>query len=657
MKNNVVMATLRLFKAFPRAEVTERNVKNVNRFNSEAIKYGLFAVADADVRELNDSDIKVIVNKFGISLKEMNQTFHKNFSKVANASDEQLLFEQLLHYMTTYGVECLGFKAGELCPVFVPSEKLNLPEDITEDTKILVLGSMSAKEIAKSVQALSEKNVAFSATTLDDIMLLAKEYNVSLDVDAIANKELRVRVCVEQNKVPRNPQDFLRLLCYVVTDNSMMIKNRLTLASIDNYFDRSDYSWMDGSKKDNVNAFLHTYVKNFGYIPLAEIFFQHKKLWLVLKNEGNASIINKVRRLATKHKKPAQKGILDRLTSDASINLEDVKREIGKVSLGKKVSLYNALKFRQANPEATTYRVRNGKMFFKELNGVPEIFATDKAEKILDLLKSSIVAEVKERVEGKVVYIPENVNYVFPTSEKDFVGGIPCGSVAHMGKTATIGVHWENLPKAVNDGERRVDLDLHSSTLYGNFGWNSDYRSEDRQVLFTGDMTDAPAESGGATECFYLGEGVDQTFMFDLCFFNAYGNVFPFKYRLILDASPKDVFTREYILDKRSTLTCVEMEMTNANQKIGFVTTNSEGLKDFVFTNLEAGTKCVPNQEPEKKKMVIDSLVLQSKTRLTLAEVLRDAGATVVSTPPEEGEFVDLSLEQITPTSIISLAY
>ena len=269
MKNNVVMATLRLFKAFPRAEVTERNVKNVNRFNSEAIKYGLFAVADADVRELNDSDIKVIVNKFGISLKEMNQTFHKNFSKVANASDEQLLFEQLLHYMTTYGVECLGFKAGELCPVFVPSEKLNLPEDITEDTKILVLGSMSAKEIAKSVQALSEKNVAFSATTLDDIMLLAKEYNVSLDVDAIANKELRVRVCVEQNKVPRNPQDFLRLLCYVVTDNSMMIKNRLTLASIDNYFDRSDYSWMDGSKKDNVNAFLHTYVKNFGYIPLS----------------------------------------------------------------------------------------------------------------------------------------------------------------------------------------------------------------------------------------------------------------------------------------------------------------------------------------------------------------------------------------------------
>ena len=295
-------------------------------------------------------------------------------------------------------------------------------------------------------------------------------------------------------------------------------------------------------------------------------------------------------------------------------------------------------------------------MYVKELNGVPAIFNTNKAKEIFDLLKKSIVEEVKEKVEGKTVYIPNTVNYVFPTSEKDFVGGIPCGSIAHLGKTATIGVHWENLPKGSAENGR-VDLDLHGSTMYSHYGWNSDYRSRDREVLFTGDMTDAPIEKGGATECFYLGEGVDQTFMFDLFFFNAYGNVFPFKYKLILDASPKDVFTREYILDNRSILTCVEMELPNIAQKIGFVTTNDEGKKDFVFCNLEAGTNCVPNNEPEKKKMVIDSLMLQYKTHLTLAEVLKEAGATVVDTVPEEGEFIDLSLEQITPTSIISLVY
>ena len=656
MNKNIAMATLRLFKAFPKAETVDaKNIEAINNFNTDAIKHGLFVVSTADLSWARKKDVREIVCKYGISVKEMNQTFHKTFSKVANASDEQLFLEQIFHYMTTYGVESLGFKTGELCPVFIPAEVFNLPEEVSPKTKILVFNSLSQKEIIQNVIAFSEKNVAFSSDTIQDIMTLVKGFNINLDVDKINNKELRVIVCLEQEKVPRNPQDFLRLLFYISTKNSLMVKSQDNLYSIHHRFN-CGYIINNDDRKKPINMLLNTYVDNFGYIPLASIFYQHKKLWLVLKNDKNAHIINKIRRLADKYKKHAKKGILDRITSDTSINVAEVEKEIQKVSLGKKVSLYNAIAFRKANPESTTYRIRNGKMYVKELNGVPAIFNTNKTKEIFDLLKKSIVEEVKEKVEGKTVYIPNNVNYVFPTSEKDFVGGIPCGSVAHMGKTATIGVHWENLPKS-NTGNGRVDLDLHGSTMYSHYGWNSDYRSSDREVLFTGDMTDAPIEKGGATECFYLGEEVDQTFMFDLCFYNAYKNVFPFKYKLILDASPKDVFTREYILDNRSILTCVEMELPNINQKIGFITTNDDGKKDFVFCNFEVGTNCVPNNEPEKKKMVIDSLMLQYKTHLTLAEVLKEAGATVVDTVPEEGEFIDLSLEQITPSSIISLVY
>ena len=656
MNKNIAMATLRLFKAFPKAETVDtKNIEAINNFNIDAIKHGLFVVSTADLSWARKKDVREIVCKYGISVKEMNQTFHKTFSKVANASDEQLFLEQIFHYMTTYGVESLGFKTGELCPVFIPAEVFNLPEEVSPKTKILVFNSLSQKEIIQNVIAFSEKNVAFSSDTIQDIMTIVKGFNINLDVDKINNKELRVIVCLEQEKVPRNPQDFLRLLFYISTKNSLMVKSQSNLYSIHHRFN-CGYILNNDDRKKPINMLLNTYVDNFGYIPLASIFYQHKKLWLVLKSDKNAHIINKIRRLADKYKKPAKKGILDRITSDTSINVAEVEKEIQKVSLGKKVSLYNAIAFRKANPESTTYRIRNGKMYVKELTGVPAIFSTNKTKEIFDLLKKSIVEEVKEKVEGKTVYIPNNVNYVFPTSEKDFVGGIPCGSVAHMGKTATIGVHWENLPKS-STVNGRVDLDLHGSTMYSHYGWNSDYRSSDREVLFTGDMTDAPIEKGGATECFYLGEEVDQTFMFDLCFYNAYKNVFPFKYKLILDASPKDVFTREYILDNRSILTCVEMELPNINQKIGFITTNDDGKKDFVFCNFEAGTNCVPNNEPEKKKMVIDSLMLQYKTHLTLAEVLKEAGATVVDTVPEEGEFIDLSLEQITPTSIISLVY
>lgn len=651
MKKNVVMAMVRLFKAFPKTEggVNARNLGLLNSFNEKAIKHGLFVCPEANlVSWATRDDLLEIIKTYGISVEEMNATFHKSFSKVANASLEQLYFEQILHYMTTYGAEAFGFKAGELCPVYVPAEVLDLPEDVTDDTKIMVFGVMSEKEIKQAVKVLSEKNIAFSANTLDDIMLLAEAYDVDLDVDEISNKELRVRVCLEQNKVPANPQDFLRLLFFVVTNNSMVIKDRRSLSSIYSFFNDG---YTDDRKK-KVNTLFKVYVDKFGYVPLASIFYQHKKLWLVLKNSGNSSIINKIRRLADKYKKPAKFGVLDRITSDPAVDVVEVEKELAKVSLGKKVSLYNALAFRKANPESTTYRIRNGKMFFKEIGDkTPAIFDTDKADRIFEAIKKSVVEEVKEKVEGKVVYIPNTINYVFPTSEKDFIGGIPCGSIAHMGETATVGIHWENLP----DG--RVDLDFHGSTMDSDYGWNSRYRSADRGVLFTGDMTDAPVEQGGATECFYLGENVDQTFMFDVCFYNAWDKAFPFKYKLILDASPKEVFDREYILDKDTMLTCIQMELANANQKIGFVKTNEEGLKDFVFCNFKAGAGCVPNREPERKRMLIESLMLQYQTRLTLAEVLVKAGATVVDTRPEEGEFVDLSFEQITPTSIISLIY
>ena len=645
MKNmkSVAKAVLRLFKSLPSAnEITSSTAKAVNEFNTIGVKYGLFAPANADLTWAAEKDIVEICKKYGSSLEEMNQTFHKSLRKVATASDEQLFFEQIMHYMTTYGVESLGFKTGELCPVFIPAEKLELPQD--SEVKILVFKTMSEKEIKENVIALSQKNVAYSTGTLGDIVTLAKAYNIELNADDIQNKELKIMVCSELGTVPKNPQSFLRLLFYTVMDNSLMVKNEENLRKLYN-----------SGAYHMANKFLEIYIKKYGYAPLASIFYQHKKLWLVMKNSGNASIINKIRRLADKYKKPAQKGVLDRITSDATVSLDAIEKELEKVSLGKKVSLYNALSFRQAEPEATTYRIRNGKLYYKMLESVPEIFKNGKAKKIFDLLRKSIAKEVENKVKGKVVYIPDTVSYVFPTSEKDFIGGIPCGSVAHLGETATIGIHWENLP------HERVDLDFHCKTVSQSFGWNSSYRSKDRAVLFTGDMTDAPIEEGGATECFYLGEKAKEDYMFDICFYNAWCNfaddIFPFKYKLILDASPKKVFDRQYILDNKTVLTTVEMEMQNANQKIGFVSSNENGLKDFMFCNLEAGTGCVPNNDPETKKMLIESLVLQYKTRLSLADVLAEAGAVVVNTRPDDGEFVDLSFEQISPTSIVSLVF
>ena len=78
------------------------------------------------------------------------------------------------------------------------------------------------------------------------------------------------------------------------------------------------------------------------------------------------------------------------------------------------------------------------------------------------------------------------------------MSGVPEGSVLKFPNvdTYTIGIHWTNLVK--NDKTTRIDLDLHANSLDGQIGWFSNYKNS--EVLYSGDMTDAPVDKGGATE-------------------------------------------------------------------------------------------------------------------------------------------------------------
>lgn len=650
------LAALRLFKALPKAKAeTAANHGKSKQFNDTFIRFGIYVVPEADFSVIDQSARKEILSKYGLSAEQMNQTFHKSFSAVAGASDETLRFQQALHYLTTYGVESLGFKTGEICSVYIPDEKLNLPED-SAGFRINIIGAISADEIREKVKSLSEKNIAFSTVTMEDIILLSKEYDIDLDPDAISCKELRTRVCAELNKVPSDPQEFLRLLNFLVSGDSLLIKSRILLSVL---FERSKIKCDD---IDKANAALELYVNKYGYVPLASIFYRHKKIWLTIKNKKNASVINRIRRLADKHRKPAGRNILDCVISDPSWDISEAAEELKKVSLGKKVSLLNAMRYRMKYPSSINYRIRNGGVYFKELDSSsrPAVFDMPKADEIMELLYNGIIEQVKEKAAGKTVYIPDYIHYAFPTSEKDFVSGIPCGSVAHLGKTATIGVFWENIPEKGNPAGRteeiRIDLDLHMSSVDGDFGWDGEYSSNAHKIIFTGDMTDAPVGTG-ATECFHIGEGIEQAFSFNLNFFNYQPDACPLGYKLIMDSSPADVFNRDYIMDKKTVLAGISMELKNQSQNIGMICNNSEGGMDFIFSNVNTHTGCSNDKDSARKSLFIESMKLQSGSRISLAEILSRAGARVVNTIPEDCEFADLSFQAITPVSIIELIF
>lgn len=129
-----------------------------------------------------------------------------------------------------------------------------------------------------------------------------------------------------------------------------------------------------------------------------------------------------------------------------------------------------------------------------------------------------MVDRISTNVKGKYIYIPNNITYAAPTSEKQFNGNIPAGSYIEVPRIDDLvyGVHWTNLPgdgkyqsrgfygEIKPNGEERVDLDLKQMNKNEVFGWDASYRSSASDILFSGDITDAPAPTG-ATELFYVG--------------------------------------------------------------------------------------------------------------------------------------------------------
>ena len=81
---------LRLFKSY----LGEKS----ENFSKEGLKYGLLIPDTA-----NENIIKEAIEQYGKDGEKWNQTFHKDFEIVKNAPIEDLIAQQLIHYITTYG--------------------------------------------------------------------------------------------------------------------------------------------------------------------------------------------------------------------------------------------------------------------------------------------------------------------------------------------------------------------------------------------------------------------------------------------------------------------------------------------------------------------------------------------------------------------------
>ena len=634
---NYVKAVVSLFKAVPIFEHAPADTFVLD--NESNVAHGFFITDDAFKAcplVANQNVIDLIEKKFGYNVFELNQGFYKSFKTVADSTPEKILANKLLHYMSTYGFESMGIFSRDT--VFVPNDALELPPTAPR-VKITLINALNKDEIKYRVEKMIAAGIALADETLENLLTIIKYLNMKFDVDELPNKELRVRLYKIMNTLPKNPAEFLRYLIYLVDDTTLLIKSPEKIHRVKLNNNSVDY-----------DKLFAAYINQNGIEKLAEVFHRYKPLWLAFKPHSKfmASTINKMRKLADTYHKPLAPKLLETVTSNSKINLDELKRELEKVTVFKKISLANAILFRTDAPESIAYIIRNGKVFVDDYDKKFKFnYAT------LTTIINSIVDTVRPNVKGKKIFLPDTIDYAAPTSDKKFIGEMPFGSsYTFDSKSVVVGVHWFNL------GEERVDLDLHMNSIKRDIGWHNDFNDENfidtktERVIFSGDMTDAPVDTGGATEAFFVGESLtDEMLMVNLNRFTWHKDAVPFK--LVLGNVNEGKIDRKYLIGAHEISFCLPSKIESGEMFIGFLDSDTDGKKKFYFSTASTGSRIVARSDKNSARMTA-ALRTSFESCLKLKAILQDAGAIFEKTSDEDWD-INLDPQFVTKDTFLDL--
>ncbi len=379
---------------------------------------------------------------------------------------------------------------------------------------------------------------------------------------------------------------------------------------------------------------------------LASIFFRFKPLFLAMKSiSRNKTFFNQLRKKANKRHIPMPIDYLNDVTAQikhSKLNLDVLKRKVSNASIFRKIRLAYALNRRIQAGDSIVYRVRNGRGWateFKWLDQFAEI-----TQEALNIVIASIVSNIRENIDGKTIYIPPNVHYAMPATEKQFTGFLPTGSYVSVPKDLIVGIHW------MNTNKRSIDLDLSVIGESGKIGWDASYRSYDRSVLFSGDLTDAPAPNG-ATELFYLKKGVQEAKILMVNFYNFQkGDAVSCKI-LAAHETPKK-FGSNYMVDINNIVAAANINITKKQNVIGLVACINGEYRVY-FANISIGNSITATKN-DQSRYVRGYLVKSMVNTLNFKRILTMAGAVVVDEKPDY-EFIDLSPEMLNKSTIIDL--
>ena len=641
---------LRLFKGF----LGEKS----NSVSEEGLKYGLLIPSSA-----SEAVVKEAIELYGKDGQKWNQTFHKDFEIVRNAPIEDLITQQIMHYITTYGFESLGVYREDL--VYIPKEKLEIPELDVNNIELITIKPYTSEQLTEKLMGLLTSGIALSEQTVKDVMVLS-DFIDKNRFDEIVNREIKTTLYDKYNIMPRNPEEFLRFLLFKLTNGTLKIQNADTIRAI--------------KKSDKAKALnmLQLYVIKTpnGYEKLSSIFLRNKNLFLALKIKQDEcrtkkdevtrksinALINKLRKMANSNHKPLKRNILDCLTdTNVNINVNELCSALDNVTIFREIRILNGVLYRLYGNNNVVYKIRNGKSYVTNLPPKTQAYVK-KLEDISQIIKTHLVDRISTNVKGKYIYIPNNITYAAPTSEKQFNGNIPAGSYIEVPRIDDLvyGVHWTNLPGDGRHQSRGFYGEIKPMNKNEVFGWDASYRSSASDILFSGDITDAPAPNG-ATELFYVGRNYGHgAFLITLNMFTGNTKDVPFEFVLAKAPANSSAIRKNYAINPNDIIEKIDMEIKNTErQKVLGLITIGDTIK-FYFNDFSAGGDvrtprgCSTSTRNSITMGSFDYLRTYNMLQLKLNDLLRDAGALVVDKPVIHVQIEIPSVNGGTKTTLIA---
>jgi hypothetical protein len=373
---------------------------------------------------------------------------------------------------------------------------------------------------------------------------------------------------------------------------------------------------VEAIKKSTYNPSVQ--FQQFGLERLAEIFNRFKPLFLAFKSKCPKTI-NKIAKLSKINHKPLVSNPLNLATSRL-LTSEDIHW----LDNATPYALFKAISgcyTRMNGQSAFVYRIRNGKSWTQET--VTSEVNAENYKFLIDYLKERF------SLEGKKFFLPENVLYSLPTSEKMFVGNIPTGT-RFFGKKLAVGVYWRNEWGA-------NDIDVHGMNLDGHIGWNSYYNQGEGNLMYSGDITNAPH---GAVEYLYAGKGLVHPTLVQI---NIFRGIDTCGYKIIVGKGDK--MSREYMMNPNNLFMEVKVESIQKQNTLGLFLPNGDNeSQSFVLLNFGSGSARVSGRR-NIEDITNKALQQQWKNSYTFNELIMYLGGTIVETR-EDADY-DFSLDTL----------